>query len=115
MRSSVRSNLRSTLSIAADARALTTYKVSVPTSTEKRNIETFAGLPSLMTFPKLVGLTTYKVFVPTKDREISKIKVHYKGLSKRYDEVIERHDFEQRVASVQLNYAKEGKTGPAIV
>ena len=46
--------------------------------------------------------------------QITKIKVHYKGLSKRYDEVIERGDFEQRLASVQLKYAKTDKKGPAI-
>lgn len=37
----------------------------------------------------LVGQLRSKAF-----KEITKIKVHFKGFSKRYDEVIEAHDFE---------------------
>ena len=33
-------------------------------------------------------------------RKISRIKVHFKGLSRRYDEVIERAEFGTRIASV---------------
>ena len=46
--------------------------------------------------------------MPDADRRVGKIKVHYKGMSNRYDEVIDRTDFGTRVASVQMDFAKAG-------
>ena len=45
--------------------------------------------------------------------KVGQIKVHFKGMTSRTDEVIDRTEFGTRVASIQLDYSKSGKKGPA--
>ena len=40
------------------------------------------------------------------------VVVHYKGMANKYDETIEKNEIEEKIKSVQLQYAKSKKKGP---
>jgi hypothetical protein len=66
-----------------------------------------------------IGAQAYKSVLdgvqamPPVTGQIVRIKIHYSKMSKRYDEVIERSQFDERIASVQLHYAKMKREEPA--
>ena len=66
-----------------------------------------------------IGAAAYKSvldgaqMMPPVKGQIARIKIHYSKMSKRYDEVIERSQFDERIASVQLHYAKTKREKPA--